>query len=118
MTTTAHISLTRRAAVAVALCLVLAGGIGAGIVGLIFGPAIFNQIDENRTAIRVSCHQLNKKITQSQAAAGASTALLITEIVESMNDHERAEYERAAAEDAGGQLRTVPCKQVAERAYD
>jgi hypothetical protein len=117
--TTPRISLTRRMAVIVALCLALAGGVGAGLVGLAVGPRIFSEIDDNREAIRVSCHLLNRAIKQSEnAAASGATALLIEEIVEGMTRAEAREYERAVAEssaEAGAQRNT--CKAVAENAY-
>lgn len=116
-----QISLTRRAALAAALCLALAGGVGAGIVGLIFGPQIFNQIDENRTAIRVSCGLLNRAIEQSQAAAAAPdspTALLIAEIVEGMDPQEQRAYTRASQDAVPAGAQRNPCGRVADKAYD
>lgn len=113
------ITLTRRAATIAAVCLALAGGVGAGIVGFILGPPIFNQIDENREAIRVSCQLLNRAIAQSeQAAADGGTALLIKEILEGMTPGERAAYANAvegAPAGAGAQKNT--CSQIAAKAY-
>jgi hypothetical protein len=112
-----HITLTRRLAVIVALCLALAGGIGAGLVGLAVGPRIFSEIEDNRQAIRVSCHLLNRAINQSQAAGGESTALLVAEIVEGMTPSERHAYQQAAANAATAGPQKNTCGRVADNAY-
>jgi hypothetical protein len=116
MTEPPRVSLTRRMAVIVALCLALAGGVGAGLVGLAVGPTVFSKIEDNEQAIRVSCHLLNNAIDQSQAAGGKSTALLIAEIVEGMTPSERHAYQQAAAHIAPGPQKNT-CRRVADNAY-
>jgi hypothetical protein len=112
------VSLTRRAAFFAAFSLATAGGIGALIIAAAFGPTVFSKIEDNRTAIQISCHQLNKKIKESQTTAATNgTNLLIAEIVEGMTRHERRQYMNAVA-NAPPPLETDDCKRIAERAYD
>lgn len=72
--------------------------------------------EDNRQAIRVSCHLLNRAITQSQGQGGKSTELLIAEIVEGMTPSERHAYEQAASHVVAGPQKN-PCGVVAANAY-
>lgn len=74
--------------------------------------------EDNRKAVRVSCHLLNRAINQStQGATARPTALLVAEIIEGMTPAERRAYELASAQAVTSGAQRNPCGQVADNAY-